>query len=90
MTVKELMDSKTPFCLKLDGYLVSYYTISGTHVYQESDEHGMGILPIINWDTNLDKFDFDYIIEDTIIANNICTCDLFTVLMVSGCRCGGK
>lgn len=32
----------------------------------------------------------DYFEENTIPAFEMCQCDLYNVLMVTGCRCGGK
>jgi hypothetical protein len=93
-TFKDLLGTNLPFCIDYGDITYHYYPISSTlYAIEYSGSIAMIIdvsMGEINFSIAERTFDyFDPTSLDT-KENLSCTCDFYSVIMVSGCRCGGK
>ena len=95
----DLLDTKLPFVSIYYSNEMHYYPIDDgvyvewiggderSEIYEYKDERFKAWLS-----TNIDpNITIDYFEEEPNVSSvSTCTCDLYTVLLVTGCKCGGK
>jgi hypothetical protein len=104
MTFREAVKSGKPFVWLHNNYGYLYYPISDTKTecVDILTDGYMGLVSTMSYSATLldrDQPELMYVEDETFahgimawvdIAPKKCDCDLYSVLLTSGCQCGGK